>query len=37
MVNIEKEGVRCGYNMMVNLYIVEVLFEVKGCEFFNFI
>ena len=36
-VNIEKEGARRGYNMMVNPYTAEVLPEVKGREFFNFI
>jgi len=36
-VNIKKEGARRGYNMMVNPYTAEVLPEVKGREFFNFI
>ncbi|MCH7336701.1 sulfite reductase flavoprotein subunit alpha [Acinetobacter sp. NIPH 2699] len=36
-VNIQKEGARRGYNMMVNPYTAEVLPEVKGREFFQFI
>lgn len=36
-VNIEKEGARRGYNMMVNPYTAEILPEVKGREFFAFI
>ncbi|RLZ11229.1 hypothetical protein EAH57_02310 [Acinetobacter sp. 2JN-4] len=36
-VNIKKEGARRGYNMMVNPYTAEVLPEVKGREFFQFI
>ncbi|MDO4222955.1 MAG: PepSY domain-containing protein [Acinetobacter sp.] len=33
-VNIEKEGYRRGYNMMVNPYTAELLPEVKGEQFF---
>ena len=36
-INIVKEGVRRGYNMMVNPYSAEVLPEIKGKEFFAFI
>ncbi|MGR0305289.1 PepSY domain-containing protein [Acinetobacter beijerinckii] len=36
-VNIKKEGARRGYNMMVNPYTAEVLPEVKGREFFQFV
>ena len=36
-VNIAKEGARRGYNMMVNPYTAEVLPEIKGREFFQFI
>ena len=36
-VNIEKEGARRGYNMMVNPYTAEILPEIKGREFFAFI
>jgi len=36
-VNIKKEGARRGYNMMVNPYTAEILPEVKGREFFQFI
>ncbi|OUY06066.1 PepSY domain-containing protein [Acinetobacter populi] len=36
-VNIVKEGERRGYNMMVNPYTAEVLPEIKGRDFFQFI
>lgn len=36
-VNIKKEGARRGYNMMVNPYTAEILPEVKGREFFQFV
>ena len=36
-VNIKKDGERRGYNMMVNPYTAEVLPEIKGQEFFQFI
>lgn len=36
-VNIKKEGARRGYNIMVNPYTAEILPEVKGREFFQFI
>lgn len=36
-VNIVKEGERRGYNMMVNPYTAEVLPEIKGRGFFQFI
>ncbi|MFV5491666.1 sulfite reductase flavoprotein subunit alpha [Acinetobacter sp. ASP199] len=36
-VNIAKEGARRGYNMMVNPYTAEVLPEIKGREFFQFV
>jgi sulfite reductase (NADPH) flavoprotein alpha-component len=36
-VNIVKEGARRGYNMMVNPYTAEVLPDIKGREFFQFI
>ncbi|MGQ0474087.1 MULTISPECIES: PepSY domain-containing protein [Acinetobacter] len=36
-VNIVKEGARRGYNMMVNPYTAEVLPEIKGREFFQFV
>ncbi|GAA5007790.1 sulfite reductase flavoprotein subunit alpha [Acinetobacter puyangensis] len=36
-VNIVKEGERRGYNMMVNPYTAEVLPEIKGRAFFQFI
>lgn len=36
-VNIAKEGERRGYNMMVNPYTAEVLPEIKGKQFFQFI
>lgn len=36
-VNIAKEGARRGYNIMVNPYTAEVLPEIKGREFFQFI
>lgn len=36
-INIVKEGERRGYNMMVNPYTAEVLPEIKGREFFQFI
>lgn len=36
-VNIVKEGARRGHNMMVNPYTAEVLPEIKGSEFFQFI
>ena len=36
-VNIVKEGARKGYNMMINPYSAEILPEVKGREFFQFI
>ncbi|WP_407307289.1 PepSY domain-containing protein [Acinetobacter sp.] len=35
--NIVKEGARKGYNMMINPYTAEVLPEIKGQEFFQFI
>ena len=35
--NIVKEGARKGYNMMINPYTAEVLPEIKGREFFQFI
>lgn len=36
-VNIEKKGERRGYNMMVNPYTAEVLPEIQGRKFFQFI
>ncbi|WOE40854.1 sulfite reductase flavoprotein subunit alpha [Acinetobacter chinensis] len=36
-INIEKEGARKGYNMMINPYSAEVLPEIKGRDFFQFI
>ncbi|PZT84507.1 MAG: hypothetical protein DI627_15495 [Acinetobacter sp.] len=36
-VNIAKEGERRGYNMMVNPYTAQVLPEIKGRDFFQFI
>lgn len=36
-VNIVKEGARRGYNMIVNPYTAEVLPEIKGREFFQFV
>jgi len=36
-INIVKEGARRGYTMMVNPYTAEVLPEVKGKDFFQFI
>ena len=36
-VNIVKEGAKRGYNMMVNPYTAEVLPEIKGQEFFQFV
>ncbi|WP_394651700.1 PepSY domain-containing protein [uncultured Acinetobacter sp.] len=36
-VNIQKEGERRGYNMMVNPYTAEVLPEIKGRGFFQFV
>lgn len=36
-INIVKEGARKGYTMMINPYTAEVLPEVKGKEFFQFI
>ncbi|WP_180063255.1 sulfite reductase flavoprotein subunit alpha [Acinetobacter sp. YH16042] len=36
-VNIVKEGARRGYNMMVNPYTAEVLPEIKGQKFFQFV
>lgn len=36
-VNIVKEGARRGYNMMVNPYTAEVLPEIKGQAFFQFV
>lgn len=36
-VNIVKEGERRGYNMMVNPYTAEILPEIKGRSFFQFI
>ena len=36
-VNIVKEGARHGYNMMVNPYTAEVLPEIKGQAFFQFV
>ncbi|CAB1216154.1 PepSY domain-containing protein [Acinetobacter bouvetii] len=36
-INIVKEGARKGYNMMINPYTAEILPEVKGKEFFQFI
>lgn len=35
--NIVKEGERRGYNMMVNAYSAEILPEIQGREFFQFI
>ena len=35
--NIVKEGARKGYNMMINPYTAEVLPEIKGREFFQFV
>ncbi|TCB54886.1 PepSY domain-containing protein [Acinetobacter terrestris] len=35
--NIVKEGARKGYNMMINPYRAEVLPEIKGREFFQFV
>ena len=35
--NIVKEGARKGYNMMLNPYTAEVLPEIKGREFFQFV
>lgn len=36
-INIVKEGARKGYTMMINPYTAEVLPEVKGKDFFQFI
>ncbi|AWL28288.1 hypothetical protein DJ533_06745 [Acinetobacter defluvii] len=36
-INIEKEGARKGFNVMINPYSAEILPEVKGREFFQFI
>lgn len=36
-INIVKEGARKGYNMMVNPYSAEVLPEIKGQGFFQFV
>ncbi len=36
-INIVKEGARKGYNMMVNPYTADVLPEIKGKDFFDFI
>lgn len=36
-VNIQKKGERRGYNMMVNPYTAEVLPEIKGRGFFQFV
>lgn len=36
-INIVKEGARRGYTMMINPYTAEVLPEVRGKEFFQFI
>ncbi|RKG35278.1 PepSY domain-containing protein [Acinetobacter rongchengensis] len=36
-INIVKEGARKGYTMMINPYTAEVLPEIKGKEFFQFI
>lgn len=36
-INIVKEGARKGYTMMINPYTAEVLPDVKGKEFFQFI
>lgn len=36
-INIVKEGARKGYTMMVNPYTAEILPEIKGKEFFQFI
>ena len=36
-VNIAKEGERRGYNMMVNPYTAQVLPDIRGREFFQFI
>lgn len=36
-INIEKEGARKGFNVMINPYTAEILPEVKGREFFQFI
>ena len=36
-INIVKEGARRGYTMMVNPYTAEILPEVKGKDFFQFI
>lgn len=36
-INIVKEGERRGYNMMINPYNAEVLPEIKGRDFFQFI
>lgn len=37
MINIEKKGERRGYNQMVNPYTAELLPEIKGRAFFQFI
>ena len=37
VVNIQKQGERRGYDMMVNPYTAEVLPEIKGQAFFRFI
>ncbi|MFW2064999.1 PepSY domain-containing protein, partial [Acinetobacter ursingii] len=36
-VNIDKEGERRGYNMMVNPYTAQVLTEIIGRGFFQFV
>ncbi|OTG73793.1 hypothetical protein B9T26_08550 [Acinetobacter sp. ANC 4169] len=36
-INIVKEGARKGYSMMINPYTAEVLPEIKGREFFQFV
>ncbi len=36
-INIVKEGARKGYNMMINPYTAEVLPEIKGRDFFQFV
>ena len=36
-INIEKKGARKGFNIMINPYTAEILPEIKGREFFQFI
>lgn len=36
-INIEKEGARKGFNMMINPYTAAVLPDIKGREFFQFV